>query len=211
MPSALSAYSFLKFVLPSLDYSNNLVIGKPFGSQAWYLIWKRLNLIQEKDLKKLSYGVNHNDLDFVDYTEDTLGNSLGIASGLSIGNNKKTYCFLSDASIQMGPTIEAINFIGLSPYSNKNITCFVDCNNFQLTGSTSSVSGFDINTINQIFKNANFKTYIIDCSSDIANKEFFYTFGKDESLPVVYLFLTKKGDGIKEMEDDPVKYHYAKI
>ena len=142
-------------------------------------------------------------MDFVNYGEETLGNSLGIASGISIADPlNKTYVILSDGAIQMGPTLEAIQFIGKHKL---NLICLVDVNEVQLTGKTSEILNQDIFSIKNIFLNYGWKVHILDNPEDYLKLEL------DTQKPLVVLFKTIKGFGVKEFEEDPVKYHYHKL
>jgi len=197
IPSALSQYSYLRHILQIVHKNNfNIVIGKPFGAQAYYLIWEKLRL-RDKD-KEIQYGVKHNDYDFINFSEETLGNALGVAGGIALADNKITYCNISDGALQMGPTLEAIQFIG----ENKlPIILTIDINNYQLTRKIS-------NRINY-YKNIFYKWDVVHIkfgeSLNIFN-DYINT-----CKPVVFLIETKKGCGVKEMEDNPIEWHYKKL
>lgn len=204
IPSALSQYSYLKHILPHLDYTNiDLVIGKPFGSQAYYTIWEEIGLLEDKEY---NYGIKHEELPFVNFSEETLGNALGVAAGINLANNRKTIVNLSDGAIQMGPTLEAIQFIGANQL---DITCFVDCNGYQLTGSTKSIANQDCRSIQKIFDAYGWRTIMID--SDDFNFETYRLLSEALIKPAVFLFRTRKGHGVPEMEDDPVTWHYKPL
>lgn len=213
IPSALSQYSYLKYLLPKLDYSKiNISVGKPFGSQAYYCIWEKLGLI--KPNQKLSYGIKHKELDFVNFSEETLGNALGVAGGLSLAEpNKLTYCNISDGALQMGPTLEAIQFVG---HNKLNILLTVDFNGMQLTDSTQNTMGINSFNIEGIFELYNWNIHFYDTRIlneygmnlviDIVLKE-----QKEIKKPTVIIFKTSKGQGVKEMEEDPVSWHYKEL
>jgi len=212
IPSALSQFSYLKYLLPKFDYSTtNIVIGKPFGSQAYYMIWKELGLIKDQ---KLSYGVKHEELDFINYSEETLGNALGIGAGIALGSpDKLTYVNLSDGALQMGPTLEAIQFIGKHQL---NMLITIDFNGMQLTDSLQNVSGINCFNIEDMFKMYNIETRFYDTKvlndygmnlviDNVLQKQ------KESKKPVVIIFNTTKGQGVKEMEEDPVLWHYKEL
>lgn len=205
IPSALSQLNYL-YELFSCDvikpYEWNFVIGKPFGSQAYYLIWNWFYNIPKHGL---SYGVKTKEIDFVDYSEETLGNALGVASGIAY-NGKRTWCNISDAALQMGPTLEAIQFIG---FHKQDIVLTVDYNNHQLTGSMSSVLGISIQTMFDYFSNSGWLVYIID--SDEFDGGIVKKIITQKDGPIVFLIKTKKGDGVLEMEQDPVGWHYKEL
>lgn len=197
IPSALSQYSYLKYILPELK-NFKIVIGKPFGAQAYYCIWEEMYNLPEK----LGYGVKHEELDFVDFSEETLGNALGVASGVEIGSKQKVYCNISDGAFQMGPTQEAIQFIGKH---KQQIFLTIDCNEFQLTGKTTDILDIDAEKIQKHFELYGWNTKIIGTSNPFSLNI------NNLKLPFVYIFKTKKGQGIDYMEKDPQKWHYKKL
>jgi len=209
IPSALSMLHYTHELFRHDDseavidpYSWNIVIGKPFGAQAYYIIWHYYYMLNIDDL---SYGVKHNEIDFVDYGEETLGNALGFASGISY-NGKRTYCNISDGALQMGPTLEAIQFIGKH---KQNIVLTVDYNRTQLTGNTTDILGMTINGVYDTFYNAGWLPYIISDSK--FNAKNIKSILDNSKGPIVFLIETNKGSGIDEMVQDPVKWHYKQL
>lgn len=204
IPSALSQYSYLKILLPKLDYINtNISIGKPFGSQAYYCIWEKMGLVKQP----LSYGIKHEEIDFVNFSEETLGNALGVASGLAF-NGKKTWCNISDGALQMGPTLEAIQFIGKH---KQNILLTVDFNGMQLTGSTNNILGINEQIVESMFKIYGWNTKIISSNISVNKLNVIIDNYLHSKLPTVLIFKTVKGQGVKEMEEDPIGWHYKEL
>lgn len=206
IPSALSQYSYLKHLLPKLDYKNtNISIGKPFGSQAYYTIWESMGMCNQP----LSYGVKQEELDFVNFSEETLGNALGVASGLEISNNKKTWCNISDGALQMGPTLEAIQYIGSH---KQNVFLTIDFNGMQLTDSLQNTMSINMFNIEAMFKIHGWRVSI--CDTRCINEKGINMF-IDEALqhnePYCLIFKTSKGQSVKEMEEDPVGWHYKEL
>jgi len=203
VPSALSMLTYVdtlfrcNYVKP---YRDKIVLGKPFGSQAYYVVWRDLRYLDNLD--NLSMGVKHNEIDFVDYSEETMGNALGVASGIAIANpDQMVWVNLTDATLQMGSTLEAIQYIG---HNNlKNIVMTVDYNNYQVTGNTSEVLSvapvidfLSNNKWDVIQCNGHCETSIRDC------------FPRTRDLPTAVIYKTVKGLGVNYMEEDPIKWHY---
>ena len=134
IPSALSMSTYIPIIFKYINKNDIIIIGKPFGSQAYYLTWKELGWLDNID--DLHPIVKHDEIDFVYYSEETIGNSLGVAAGVSLATDKKIYVNISDACLQMGPTLEAIQFIGKN---GGNILVTVDYNNSQVTGKCSDI------------------------------------------------------------------------
>ena len=212
IPSALSMFNYLHalFNIDDSDelidpYTWNVVIGKPFGAQAYYILWHYYYML---DISSLSYGVKHSEIGFVDYGEETLGNALGIASGIAY-NGKPTWVNLSDGAMQMGATLEAIQFIG---HNKQNILCTIDWNNTQLTGYCDEIMGLKKETIIDIFESCSWNVVFFDHIKSTKDylKQYMDEFRTSEK-PTLFLFETIKGDGIVEMENDPVQYHYKQL
>ena len=197
-PSALSQIYYLNYLFTNklvVPYENNIVIGKPFGSSAYYYVWEKLGYISPA---KYHPGVKASEIPFVDYGEETLGNALGFASGMELGNKKLTWVNLSDGQMQMGPTLEAIQFIGRN---KQNIKVTIDYNGKQLTSSLLTTLDADI----AMFKYNGWT--VMGVGEDFSA----FDIGFDIPGPVVFFVLTKKGDGVKEMEADTQYWHYREI
>jgi len=213
IPSALSQYSYLKYILPIIKQDYNICIGKPFGSQAYYLPWLEMGYIKEN--QKLSYGVKHEELDFVTFSEETLGNALGVASGVALTSDKPTYCNISDGSLQMGATLEALQFIGKH---KQNILLNIDFNGTQLTCDTSDILKPDIFEIREILSSYGWNVFVNGIErwenegynvEKLLDAQFHFFLETKE--PVIQIFLTTKGYGVKEMEDNPSYWHYKEL
>jgi transketolase len=180
-----------------------IVIGKPFGAQAYYLVWRKLGFLD--NIEGLSVGVKHDEIAFVDYGEETMGNALGVAIGIAMTTDKRVWVNISDAALQMGNTLEAIQFIGHN--SIKNIFLTVDYNNAQVTGNINEV--LKVKPTIQFFKEYGWFVQEID-GHDKAKILTAYN-NAVGTLPNVYIFHTKKGHGVTSIEEDIKKWHYKKI
>jgi transketolase len=81
----------------------------------------------------------------------------------------------------------------------------------QVTGKTSDI--ISVKPVISFFKKCGWSVKQIDGHNkdDIKNT---FTYKTDTSLidrPQVYFYKTKKGYGVKCMEDDPVEWHYKKL
>jgi transketolase len=205
IPSALSMLDYInilfseKYIIPFRD---KIILGKPFGSQAYYLVWKECEYL--KDIENLSMGVKHNEIPFVDFSEETMGNALGVASGIAIAKSDTTvYVNLSDASLQMGSTLEAIAYIGTNQL--KNIVVTVDYNQMQVTGKTHDI--ICIKPIINLFRNYDWRVIEVD-GHDKNKLRLAFDSIHTRNKPTVYFCHTIKGRGVDYMEADPVSWHY---
>jgi len=206
IPSALSMldYVHVLFAQHFVKPSDFIVIGKPFGAQAYYLVWQELGLLDS--IEHLSVSVKHDEISFVDYGEETLGNALGVAAGIAIAtDNKQVWVNLSDATLQMGNTLEAIQFIGHNCLSDILVT--VDYNGAQVTGSTHSILSVD--PIIDMCYNYGWDVRIVDGHDNVALTKTFI--GLDNTKPKIVFCRTRKGYGYPSMTSDTKKWHYKKI
>lgn len=195
IPSALSMFDYVfdLFSNQLVKIDDKIVIGKPFGAQTYYIIWKYLGYL--KDIDNLSIAVKHDEIDFVDYSEETIGDSLGVATGIAMTTDKLVWVNLTDATLQMGATLEAIQFIG--QHQLKNILVTVDYNGAQVTGKVNDIIRVD--PVIDFFKN-----YGWEVNHNLNNF-------KIGDKPKVFILKTKKGSGIHSMESNIQKWHYKKI
>lgn len=180
LSSALSMYNYVSMLFSEkiiIPYRNNIVIGKPFGAQTYYITWLKEKYIEDK---QYSYGVSHDEIDFINFSDVTLGNSLGVASGIEFSNKKLTWCNLSDSQLQMGPILEAIQFIGRN---KQNIKLTIDFNNSQLTSQLL----ISLSSCKNLFTSNNWKAFIL---KEYSMKDLDNIFKEDG--PVVIFFLTEK-------------------
>ena len=194
--SALSQLDFIyelftkELVVPFRD---RIILGKPFGSQSLLMAWKEMGYLDNID----SYGfVRHGEIPFIDFSEFSLGNAMGVAAGMAIAcPNQLVWCHISDGALQMGNTLEAIQFIGHNKLKNVMVT--VDYNGGQVTGKID-----DILTVEPVIDF--FKGYGWDVNFDLTN------FKVDDN-PKVFIMRTVKGQGVPSIEKDIRKWHYKKI
>lgn len=203
IPSALSMLNYIdvlfshKFITPN-DY---ILLGKPFGAQAYYLVWQKNGFLN--NIESLSLGVKHDEIPFVHYSEETIGNALGVAAGIAFTTKEKIWVNITDASLQMGNTLEAIQFIG--QYQFKNILVTIDYNDAQVTGKTSDI--IDVSPCKTFFKEYNWNVIDVNGHDELALIETFNSLKYDK--PTVVYCNTKKGFG--KMLTESSKWHYNKI
>ena len=206
VPSALSMLTYIDTIFTNkliVPYRDRIILGKPFGSQAYYLTWRGLGYID--DIEALSVGVKHSEIDFVDYGEETMGNALGVATGIAIANPDQTvWVNITDATLQMGSTLEAIQYIG---HNNiKNVIMTIDNNDCQVTGRTSNV----ISTTPVIDFIYNNRWSVTECPGH--NPQAILDMYPTITLnPRAIIYNTTKGYGVPYMEQDPITWHYKHI
>ena len=205
IPSAFSMVDYIQSVFKYIKRDDKIVIGKPFGALAYYVVWKERGWINTID--GLSMGVNHDEIKFVDYSEETIGNALGVAAGIAMTTDKKVYVNITDATLQMGNTLEAIQFIG--QHQLKNIVCTVDYNNAQVTGATSEI--INVEPVISMVRLYNWNLFVVDGHDSKKLDQVMQQAVQNSDQPSMVVCITKKGKGIPDMEKDIKKWHYKKI
>lgn len=203
--SAFSMVDYLKSVFKYIKRDDKIIIGKPFGAQAYYTIWKDRGWLT--DIDNLHMGVKHDEIKFVDYSEETIGNALGVGAGIAMATDKKVYINISDGALQMGNTLEAIQFIG--QHQLKNIICTVDYNNAQVTGNTGDI--INVEPVLTMVRLYNWNLFVVDGHDSKKLDQVMQQAVQNSEQPTMVVCITKKGKGIAQMEKDIKKWHYKKI
>jgi transketolase len=205
IPSALSMLTYVdllfteKFVTPN----DIIILGKPFGAQTYYLVWQKLGYLT--DIEKLSLGVKHDEIDFVTYSEETMGNALGVAAGVAMTTSKQVWVNMSDAVFQMGNALEAVQYIGHNKL--KNIFVTIDFNNAQCTGKPSDI--LSVEPVINFFREYGWSTQEVNGHDADELRSAFLQL--DKSKPNVVFCRTVKGYGVASIIKDIPKWHYKKI
>ena len=206
IPSALSMLDYVDVLFTDkiITPDTKIVIGKPFGAQAYYLVWRKLGYIDS--IEHLSVGVKHDEIQFVDYSEETMGNAAGVAIGIALATpDTRVWVNLSDASLQMGNTLEALQFIG--HHRIKNIFVTVDFNGAQVTGLVDNILRVD--PVIEFCRNYNWHVQEVDGHDKQKLSHAFNNLTGD--APNIVFCITQKGHGVKSMTEDIKKWHYKKI
>lgn len=204
IPSALSMLDYLDVLFTEgiVTLDHGFVIGKPFGAQAYYLIWRKMGWLD--NIEKLSMGVKHEEIPFVNFSEETMGNALGVATGIAMTTNERIWVNISDAALQMGNTLEAIQFI--SQHKIDNIFVTIDYNGSQVTGSTKDI--IDVDPVKNLFTR---NWFVQEVDGHIPKNLSAVFHNLDPDRPNVVFCNTRKGNGIPQMENNPKEWHYRKI
>ena len=201
--SALSMVDYLQSVFKVINRDDKIVIGKPFGAQAYYVIWKELGWLD--DIDRLHMGIKHDEIDFVDYSEETMGNALGVAAGIAMTTDKRVWVNISDAALQMGNTLEAIQFIGHNKINNIFVT--VDYNGSQVTGKVDDI--ISVEPCIDLCRHYGWWTQVVDGHNTAALDAAFNNLV--DVIPNIVFCKTQKGHGVTEMQEQPELWHYKKI
>lgn len=145
----------------------------------------------------------------VDMTAGSLGQGIGVAVGIALGNKCKgldnyTYCVVGDGEMQEGSVWEAML---LAPqFKLDNFIVIVDNNGLQIDGATKDV----VNLGNISKKIAEFGWYVIDVDGhDVEAISSAINLCKKANAPAFVNLHTIKAKGWEKYEDK-VESHYVK-
>lgn len=199
LASALSAAPIVEWMysvrIPILETNSTgtgtdyeIILGKPFGMSPFYKKWLELGYLKDDDLKMSGdlnlLGVyrqsNQNNLNIpnISYVAGSLGNALGVCVGKAICNKDKRFI----CYLSDGALLMGPTLeaiILIKRFELNNIEVVVDWNGYTAANKTP-----------------------IDST---AMKMFIEGLGLSDQF---IFFENTKGFGIKEIEEDPIKWHY---
>lgn len=225
IPSALSQLNYIFEVSKLINKDNtNIIIGKPFGSLSYYVPWQSLGWLENnsnltdtvKYDRVLQDKTYENGLEFVDFSEEVLGNALGVALGYVVADSSKpTWVNTTDACLQMGSVLEPLLYLSQLSYERIGLPFLltIDNNNCQVTGETNKINSID--PVIAMMKASNITVVEIDNASDIDNDLNLSSIIDDafnsDTNPVCIIFNTVKGYPFDDMMTNPTFYHYVKL
>ena len=201
IPSALSMLDYWSQLDKFFSWKKDdcLVVGKPYGSLAYHLVWN------DGYVGPIT-GYDKN----VKWCDSTLANCLGVAVGLAIGGkNKNVVVNLGDGALQEGTILEAASFCGrCKEMLASRIVLAIDCNGWQCISKTKSSP----KQTQQMFSGFGWKCIALNghSSEDLAQLKHMLEENGDEKA-LCFIFKTTKGKGVKFIEDDPIGWHYKKL
>jgi len=223
--SALSMVDYLHILFNEkyIDLTKDkIVIGKPFGAQAYYAIFSSMGIFPRKELWNfgktghfLTHGISAN-FQGIDFAEETLSSCLGVACGMGLSlknkeSDKKVYVNVSDASLQAGTIWEAAMFA--ATHKLNNIVMTVDFNKQQILCDTMGMENlaekFEAFGWHVIQRDGH-SEYDIRQAYNMAFDDEYPTAMFRIDKPTVILFDTVKGKGVPFMERN-TEWHYKML
>ena len=216
IPSALSMLKYLSYLIPLMHFKYReyqWVAGKQFGQQAYYTIYQKIGL--EKLIPKtiqplLLNGINK---EFA-YVEETLGNSLGVAIGMAMSQDRPIWINLSDSVFQMGRVQEALRLI---TQLNLNILITIDGN--RSSRCTSSQASWEVykqepaKFIRELMLANGFEFGRLPGYGHRYDPKLIAILEEalSSNKPRCIYFDTTKGNGFELFEKESVAWHYKKM
>jgi len=197
-----------------LDNRDRLVVGKGHACLALYNMWCDLGMMDIETLKK--YGTDGSYLGGqlnintrgVEYNTGSLGNAIGIVSGMALAakmNNKSYFsiALIGDGECSEGSIWESFEFA--SSNNLNNLICIIDCNRFGVTDLATYSSDTKI-LMNRI-KAFGWDCYEID-GHDFVEIEKVMEKRNNFLKPTAVVANTIKGKGVSFMEIG-TKWHHS--
>lgn len=150
----------------------------------------------------------HSSLDTpgVEYAAGSLGQGLSFAAGLALGDkNHHTICLTTDGEHNEGQIWEAIAFA--NKYHQGNLINIIDCNGYQLGGSTKDMMPLD--ELAAKYLRFGWTVTTIDGHNFAALDKALKTAKSSTIYPACIIALTTLGKGVSFMENN-FEYHDVK-
>ena len=194
-------------------YIDKFLMSKGHGCLIQYVILEHLKILKKRDIelycKKSGILGCHPDIENpgIEASTGSLGHGLPMALGICIANKKKknkSKCFvvISDGELQEGSTWEAI--LLASSLKLNNLIVFVDNNNYQSLGKTSTTHPSFYPLLDK------FKSFKWDVKEVEGHntKQLFNSFNTwKQKKPLMVIAKTIKGYPVDFMIDNPI-WHY---
>lgn len=210
VPSALSMVDYLSvafshFLNPTND---RIVLGKPYGAQAYYALFSRLGWTSfEKDRygsddPHWTYCIGH-EHPLVHFIDDTMGNALSVACGIALGCDARVFFNTGDAAFQAGSVWEALMFAGARRLGQLLMT--VDNNGLQVLGRTAEI--LDVEPLVERLSALGWRALRVNGHDHAEILRTFAVAFERDVRPTAVVCNTVKGRGVSFMENDP-DWHY---
>jgi transketolase len=193
---------------------DHLVFSKGHASPLFYSCLKAAGAIDDAELltfRKLGSRLEGHPtpvLPWVDVATGSLGQGLPIAAGLALTAKRldrvqsRIWCLCGDSEMAEGSIWEA--FDHASFWKLDNLIAIVDVNRLGQTGET--MHGWDLDTYAERARGFGWQAIEIDGHDPAAIEDAYTRAEATSGRPTVVLARTKKGAGVKAVEDQPGKH-----
>src|SRR5918996_2224104 len=214
MAVLLDGHLKLDFDDPTNRAGDHLVFSKGHASPLLYACFKAAGAISDEKLlsfRKLGSPFEGHPtpvLPWVDVATGSLGQGLPVTAGLALaakrfdGSPSRVWCLCGDSEMAEGSIWEA--FDHASHWELDNLVAIVDVNRLGQTGET--MHGWDLGLYADRARAFGWETIEVDGHDVEAIEEAYTEAEQVEGRPAVVLARTKKGAGVKAVEDQPGKH-----
>jgi transketolase len=214
MAVLLDGHLKLDFDNPQAAANDHLVFSKGHASPLLYACYKAAGAITDEELlsfRKLGSKFEGHPtpvIPWVDVATGSLGQGLPVATGLALTAKRfdrspsRVWCLCGDSEMAEGSIWEA--FEHASFWELDNLTAIVDVNRLGQTGET--MHGWDLGLYAERARAFGWETIEIDGHDVEAIEDAYARAEQVSGRPAVVLARTKKGAGVKAVEDQPGKH-----
>jgi transketolase len=209
----LDGHLKLDFSAPEDPRNDHLVFSKGHASPLFYAALKAAGAIDDEELlsfRKLGSRLEGHPtpvLPWVDVATGSLGQGLPIGVGIALALRRldrmpgRVWVLCGDSEMAEGSIWEAFEHAAQAELSN--LTAIVDVNRLGQTGET--MHGWDLDSYANRAKAFGWEAIEID-GHDVAEIEDAYAAAESAGRPTAIVARTKKGKGVKAVEDLPGKH-----
>jgi transketolase len=214
MAVLLDGHLRLDFDDPGNAANDHLVFSKGHASPLLYACFKAAGAIGDEELlsfRKLGSRLEGHPtpvLPWVDVATGSLGQGLPVAAGLALaakrldGSPVRVWCLCGDSEMAEGSIWEA--FDHASFWGLDNLVAIVDVNRLGQTGET--MHGWNLDRYAERARAFGWEAIEVDGHDVEAIEEAFAEAERTSGRPAVVLARTKKGAGVKAVEDQPGRH-----
>src|ERR687893_1085825 len=193
---------------------DHLIFSKGHASPLFYACLKALGAIDDEELltfRKLGSRLEGHPtpvLPWVDVATGSLGQGLPVAAGLALAAKRfdrspsRVWCLCGDSEMAEGSIWEA--FDHASHWELDNLVAIVDVNRLGQTGET--MHGWDLGLYADRARAFGWEAIEVDGHDVEAIEQAYTEAERVEGRPAVVIARTKKGAGVKAVEDQPGKH-----
>jgi transketolase len=202
---------------PDWSDRDRFIMSKGHASAIWYAALAERDFFSKEELttyrrigSKLQGHPDMKKVKGLDMTTGSLGNGLGLGAGMAIAakmdrRNYRVYVLLGDGEIDEGAVWEAAMFASHNQLDN--LTAIIDCNRFQIDGTTNAV--LNLEPLDRKWEDFGFTTMVIDGHNVAEIMTAFEKAGSNQK-PTCIIANTIKGNGVSFLADTR-ESHWMKL
>jgi transketolase len=203
---------------PDWEDRDRFIMSKGHASALWYAALAERGFFPKEELatyrridSKLQGHPDMKKVKGLDMTTGSLGNGLGLGAGMAIAakmdqRGYRVYVLLGDGEIDEGTVWEAALFASHNRLDN--LTAIIDCNRFQIDGTTKAV--LNLEPLDRKWEDFGFATTVIDGHNVMEIMAAFEKARDNENSPTCIIANTIKGKGVSFLADTR-ESHWMKL
>src|SRR6476661_7406410 len=214
MAVLMSEYLHYDFANPHNPNNDHLIFSKGHASPLYYAMLKAAGAISDEDLLSFrKFGSKFEGhpvpiIPWVDVATGSLGQGLPISVGVATAGKKldrlpyRVWCLCGDSEMAEGSMWEAFEHASFNDLDN--LTAIIDVNRLGQTRET--MVGWDLDRYVKRAEAFGWHAIAIDGHDDDAIDAAYTAARETTGKPTVIVARTKKGKGVKAVEDQPGKH-----